>query len=89
MIDECSHGDPVAAQERLVFLENIPLLEVSDAAVALAQALVKNVPLPPKAVIDAYHISVAAVLRGRIPRDLELQTHRQPGTPETDCLRLP
>ena len=61
VVDECSNGDPVAAQERLVFLENIPLLEVSDAAVALAQALVKNVPLPPKAVIDAYHISVAAV----------------------------
>ena len=61
VVDECSNGDPVAAQERLVFLENIPLLEVSDAAVTLAQALVTNVPLPPKAVIDAYHISVAAV----------------------------
>ena len=61
VIDECSEGDPVAAQERLVFLEGVPLLEVSEAAVALAEALVKNVPLPPKAVIDAYHISVAAV----------------------------
>lgn len=61
VIDECSDDDPVAAQERLVFLEGVPLLEVSEAAVALAEALVKNVPLPPKAVIDAYHISVAAV----------------------------
>ena len=61
VIDECSAGDPVAAQERFAFLEGIPLLEVSEAAIALAAALVKNVPLPPKAVIDAYHISVAAV----------------------------
>ena len=61
VIDECSRGDPVAAQERLVFLHGIPLLEVSEAAQALADALVRKVPLPPKAVIDAYHISVAAV----------------------------
>ena len=61
VIDECSDGDPIAAQERLVFLEGIPLLEVSDAAETLAKALLIGVPLPPKAAIDAYHISVAAV----------------------------
>ena len=61
VIDECSDGDPVAAQERLAFLEGIPLLEVSDTAEALAEALLNGVPLPPKATIDAYHISVAAV----------------------------
>ena len=41
VIDECSRGDPVAAQERLVFLGEIPLLEVSEAAEALADALVR------------------------------------------------
>ena len=61
VVDECSDGDPVAAQERLVFLVGIPLLEVSTAAVKLAEALLNGVPLPPKATIDAYHISVAAV----------------------------
>ena len=61
VIDECSDGDPVAAQERLVFLNGIPLLEVSDLAVELAETLVLKGPLPPKAAIDAYHISLAAV----------------------------
>ena len=61
VVDECSDGDPVAAQERLVFLEGIPLLEVSDEAETLAKALLCGVPLPPKATIDAYHISVATV----------------------------
>ena len=61
VIDECSDGDPVAAQERLAFLEGVPLLEISDTAEALAEALLNGVPLPPKATIDAYHISVAAV----------------------------
>ena len=61
VIDECSDGDPVAAQERLAFLEGIPLLEISDSVEALAEALLNGVPLPPKATIDAYHFSVAAV----------------------------
>ena len=61
VVDECSDGDPVAAQERLVFLEGIPLLEVGDDAIVLAESLLNNVPLPAKAAIDAYHISVAAV----------------------------
>ena len=61
VIDECSDGDPHAAQERLVLLDGIPLLEVRDTADTLAKALLEGVPLPPKATIDAYHISVAAV----------------------------
>lgn len=61
VIDECSNGDPTAAQERLVFLEGLPLLEITDPVNALAAALVRGVPLPPKAAVDAYHISVAAV----------------------------
>jgi len=61
VVEECSHGDPVAAQERLVFLAGIPLLEISDETVSLANALLSRVPLPTKAVIDALHISVAAL----------------------------
>ncbi len=61
VIDECSDGDSVAARERLVFLEGIPSLEVSDIAKTLANDLLTMVPLPPKAVIDALHISVAAL----------------------------
>ena len=61
VIDECSRGDPQAAQERLAFLDGIPLLEVSDAVETLAQTLLRKVPLPAKAYLDALHISVAAM----------------------------
>ena len=61
VVDECSGGDPVAAQERLVFLEGVPLLEINEKVKTLADALLATVPLPPKAAIDALHISVAAL----------------------------
>ena len=61
VIDECSAGDPAAARERLVYLEGIPLLEISDDVNSLAESLLDGVPLPEKAGIDALHISVAAV----------------------------
>jgi predicted nucleic acid-binding protein len=59
--DECSVGDPTAAQERLALLQGLPLLEVSEDVDALAESLLTGVPLPAKATLDAYHISVAAV----------------------------
>ena len=61
VVDECSDGDPVAAQERLVYLEGIPLLQIPEEVNALAESLLVGVPLPDKARIDALHISVAAV----------------------------
>ena len=61
VIDECSRGDPQAAQERMAFLDGIPLLEVSDSVETLARALLTHVPLPAKASVDALHISVAAL----------------------------
>ncbi|NLS93534.1 MAG: type II toxin-antitoxin system VapC family toxin [Planctomycetaceae bacterium] len=61
VVDECSDGDPVAAHERLAYLEGIPLLEICEDVDSLATALVGGVPLPEKAAIDALHISVAAV----------------------------
>ena len=61
VMNECSRGDPQAAQERWAFLEGIPLLEVSDSVETLAQALLSKVPLPAKATVDALHISVAAL----------------------------
>ena len=61
VVDECSEGDPVAIQERSVFLKGIPLLQVTSEVNALADALVAGVPLPEKAAIDALHISIAAV----------------------------
>ena len=61
VIDECSAGDPAAVRERMVYLEGIPLLQMSDDIDLLAESLMAGVPLPPKAGIDALHISVAAV----------------------------
>ena len=61
VVDECSEGDAVAAQERLAYLEDIPLLQVPDDVNSLAESLIAGVPLPEKAGIDALHIAVAAV----------------------------
>lgn len=61
VIDECSDGDVVAAQERLVYVEGIPVLQASEEVESLAESLVAGVPLPKKAGIDALHISLAAV----------------------------
>lgn len=61
VIDECAAGDAVAAAERALYLRNIPLLDVGDDAIALTNALMSGVPLPAKANVDAYHISVATV----------------------------
>lgn len=61
VIDECSDGDPAAAQERLAYLEGIPLLQLPEDTGSLAASLLSGVPLPEKARVDALHISVAAV----------------------------
>jgi hypothetical protein len=61
VVDECSDGDRTAAQERLVYLQGLPRLEVSEEVDALAQLLLTGVPLPAKATLDAYHISIAAL----------------------------
>ena len=61
VVYECSQGDPVAAQERLVYLEGVPLLQVPVEADALAESLLREVPLPENAATDAMHIAVAAV----------------------------
>ena len=63
VVDECSAGDPTAAQERLVFLQGIPVLAVNAATRNLAQELVRHVGLPAKATVDAVHIATAALNR--------------------------
>lgn len=36
-------------------------MDVTEEAINLADALMRGVPLPAKAIIDSYHISIAAV----------------------------
>jgi hypothetical protein len=61
VVDECSGGDPSAAQERLVFLVGIPVLAINAATQNLAQELIRHVGLPAKAAVDAVHIATAAL----------------------------
>lgn len=61
VIQEASAGDPAAAADRLKLLENIAILELSDDVNLLAKELLRQVPLPAKAGVDALHIAMAAV----------------------------
>lgn len=58
---ECQAGDPTAAADRMAALAGIPVLEPTDEVATLADALVREVPLPPRAAADALHIATAAV----------------------------
>jgi len=59
VIEEASAGDPRAAQRRLEILEDLPELDITDEARALAKELLAGVPLPRQAEVDALHIAVA------------------------------
>ena len=58
---EAAAGDSDAASRRMRVIESIPELSVTNEVGKLARILVQNVPLPPKAQVDAFHIAVAAV----------------------------
>src|SRR5262245_3388290 len=61
VLAEARAGDPDAAQQRLTVLERLPLLDMTDAAVALASMLVTGQALPAQAAQDALHLAVACV----------------------------
>lgn len=61
VIDECGEGDAAAAQERLDVLADIRQLDIIEDVENVAEELVKQVPLPEKAGVDALHIAVATV----------------------------
>jgi hypothetical protein len=61
VVQECQAGDEQAAAHRLASLAGIPLLEQEAEAAELADALLRDVPLPQKAAADALHIATAAV----------------------------
>ncbi len=61
MVLEATRGDPEAARRRLERLEEIPNLEISEAAATLAAALIENGALPENAADDAMHLAIAAV----------------------------
>ena len=60
VLQEAGAGDPQAAQERLVILKAMILLDTTEAAIILAEELVRSHSLPEKAADDALHIAIAA-----------------------------
>ena len=63
VLDEAAAGDAEAARECLVALQGLPLLDLTEEVVDLAEALRTSLGLPQKAVTDAAHIAIAAVHR--------------------------
>ncbi len=61
VIQEASRGDPEAAARREEVLKGIQLLSPKEEALVLSGDLLKKVPLPAKAAIDAGHIALAVV----------------------------
>jgi len=60
IVKEAGSGDESAARQRLEEIEGIPLLTLTVDAAALAEKLVKGLPLPERAVTDAVHVAIAA-----------------------------
>jgi hypothetical protein len=61
VVAEARAGDPNAGQCRLAVLERLPLLDVTDAAIALATVLVTAQALPAQAAQEALHLALACV----------------------------
>ena len=61
LLEECGAGDSEAAAHRLAVVSDLPVLEQGPDVAAMAAALVRDVPLPSNAVVDATHIALAAV----------------------------
>ena len=60
VLDEAGSGDAQAAQERLVVLRPILVLETTVDALELAKSLLQTGALPVTAAADALHIAIAA-----------------------------
>lgn len=60
---EASRGDPGAAARRMLFLDNIPDLDVPAETDALARDIIKLLKIPRKAEADASHLAVTVLHR--------------------------
>jgi predicted nucleic acid-binding protein len=60
VLRELAAGDTGAAERRLAVVRPLPVLGVSDEHADLADALVRGGALPQRALVDAFHIAVAA-----------------------------
>jgi hypothetical protein len=61
VIDEASLDDPSEVQKRLDVVRGLSVLEATQSAEALTQAILVSGAIPPRAARDAAHIAIAAV----------------------------
>jgi hypothetical protein len=61
VLNEARAGDNQEAAKRLTALQNLPLLEINEEAIGLAENLVQSYAVPKKAAQDALHIAIACV----------------------------
>lgn len=61
VLNEIRRGDPLAAAQRLSYVESLPILEADEQARALAAEILRTSALPQKAAADAAHIAIATV----------------------------
>ena len=61
VLDEVASGDVDVAQRRLPFLQDLPLLDLTEAVNDVAKAIMGSGLLPQEATRDAVHIAVSSV----------------------------
>ena len=61
VLAEIARGDAQAAARRIAAAEGLAVLKATDEAKRLAFALIQETAMPPKAAIDAVHVSIATV----------------------------
>ena len=61
VLAEARDGDPELARRRLTLVKDAHLLQVTDAAVSLAERLINAARIPAVAATDAMHIAMASV----------------------------
>ena len=61
VIDECALGDASAAERRLEFLQDIPVIPNSDQIAALADTYQRLLVIPDRAKIDCFHLAACVV----------------------------
>jgi hypothetical protein len=62
-IDECSDGDPEAAQKRLDFLLGIPVYPKTDEIEDLANLYFRVLFIPEKAKTDCFHLATCVITK--------------------------
>ena len=60
-VNEAKKGEALRAEERLRFLAETTLLDVTETAIALSFELLRSTRIPAKADVDALHVAVAAI----------------------------